>query len=79
MKRFATTLALVVGIVGSAAGTASADTNVGVQSARITQTAVAIAPAVQFGGGMLSKNTNQSNAAAVNYASINQWMLQLNH
>ena len=41
--------------------------------------AVAIAPAVQFGGGTLSTNNNQSNAAAVNYASINQWMLQLNH
>jgi hypothetical protein len=79
MKRFATTLALVVGIAGSAAGTASADTNVGVQLATITQTAVAIAPAVQFGGGTLSSNNNQSNAAAVNYASINQWMLQLNH
>lgn len=79
MKRFATTLALVVGIAGSAAGTASADTNVGVQAATITQAAVAIAPAVQFGGGTQSSNNNQSNAAAVNYASINQWMLQLNH
>jgi hypothetical protein len=81
MKRFATTLALVVGIAGSAVGTASAgpNTNVGVQLATITQTSVAIAPAVQFGGGTLSSNNNQSNAAAANFASINQWMLQLNH
>jgi hypothetical protein len=79
MKRFATTLALVVGIAGSAVGTASADTNVGVQLATITQTSVAIAPAVQFGGGTLSSNNNQSNAVAANFASINQWMLQLNH
>jgi hypothetical protein len=79
MKRFATTLALVVGIAGSAVGTASADTNVGVQLATITQTSVAIAPAVQFGGGTLSSNNNQSNATAANFASISQWMLQLNH
>jgi hypothetical protein len=79
MKRFAATLALVVGIAGSAVGTASAGTNVGVQLATITQTSVAIAPAVQFGGGTLSSNNNQSNAAAANFASINQWMLQLSH
>jgi hypothetical protein len=80
MKRFASTLALVVGIAGSAVGTASAgDTNVGVQLASITQKSVAIAPATQFGGGTFSTNYNQANAASANYASINQWMLQVNH
>ena len=79
MKRFATTLALVVGVAGSAVGTASADTNVGVQLASITQKSVAIAPAVQYAGGKGSTNNNQSNATAANFASINPWMLQLNH
>jgi len=79
IKRFAKILALTVGVGVSAVGTASADTNVGVQSASIKQTAVASAPAVQFGGGTQSINLNSSYAAAANYASISQWMVQLNH
>jgi hypothetical protein len=78
MKRFATTLALLVGIGGSTVGIASADTNVGVQAASIKQTAVANAPAVQYGGGKNSANFNSSRATAANYASISQWMFQLN-
>jgi hypothetical protein len=78
MKRFAATLALLVGIGGSTVGIASADTNIGVQSASIKQTAVASAPAVQYAGGKGSVNLNSSHATAVNYASISQWMFQLN-
>jgi hypothetical protein len=77
MKRFATIFALGVGVMAASVGTASADTNVGVQLASIKQTAVASAPAVQYAGG--SFNSNSSSAVAANYASINQWMLQLNH
>lgn len=79
MKRFASILALIVGIAVSAAGTASAGTNVGVQQARISQTALASAPAVQFGGGTRSVNLNASNASAANFASINQWLAQFSH
>jgi hypothetical protein len=78
MKRFAATLALLVGIGGSTVGIASADTNVGVQSASIKQTALASAPAVQYAGGKGSVNLNSSHATAANYASISQWMFQLN-
>jgi hypothetical protein len=79
MRRFATVVALVVGVALAAVGTASADSNTGVQVAIIKQVAVAQAPAVQNAGGTLSTNTNSSYAAAANFASIQQWMLQLNH
>lgn len=79
MKRFATILALLVGVGVSATGTASADTNVGVQLASIKQTAVASAPAVQFAGGTQSTNQNSSSATSANFAKISQWMVQLNH
>ena len=80
MKRFAIALALVVGIGVAGVGTAgAADSNVGVQVASITQTALASAPAVQFGGGFLSANVNASYANAANYASISQWQAQINH
>jgi hypothetical protein len=81
MKRFALAVALVVGVGAAGAGTAGAapNTNTGVQVANITQTALASAPAVQFGGGFLSTNVNASYANAANYASIAQWLAQLNH
>jgi hypothetical protein len=79
MKRFATLVVLVVGVALAAVGTASADSNTGAQVAVIKQVAVAEAPAVQYAGGTFSTNTNSSYAAAANFASIQQWMLQLNH
>ncbi len=80
MKRVVIALALVLGAGVTGASTAqAADTNVGVQLASITQTAVANAPAVQFGGGFLSTNLNASYADAANYASIVQWQAQINH
>ncbi len=71
MKRIASILALVVGIAGATAGTASAQDNV--QAASITQTAAAVseAKALQFGGDYAT-NVNVSIAAAVNLASITQ-------
>jgi hypothetical protein len=80
MKRFAIALALVAGVGATGASTAgAADTNVGVQVATITQTSVAIAPAVQFAGGFFSTNLNASYANAANYASITQLQAQVNH
>ena len=80
MKRLVLALALALGAGAASAGTAgAADSNVGVQLASITQTAVANAPAVQFGGGYLSTNVNASYANAANYASILQWQAQFNH
>ena len=80
MKRFAAVLALVVGVGATGVSTAgAADSNVGVQVASITQTALASAPAVQFGGGFFSTNLNSSYAHAANYASISQWQAQFNH
>lgn len=79
MRRFVAALAVVAGVGAGAVGTASADTNNGAQLASIKQVAVAYAPAVQYAGGTASTNTNSSKAVAANFASINQWMLQLNH
>lgn len=80
MKRFAIAFALVAGVGAIAVGTAgAADSNVGVQLGYITQTSVASAPAVQFGGGFLSTNLNASYASSANYASIVQWLAQSNH
>lgn len=81
MKRLAIALTLVSGVGAAFAGTAGAsgpDTNVGVQVATITQTSLAIAPAVQFGGGFGSVNLNSAKATSANFASIGQWQLQLN-
>ena len=77
MKRVASILAVTGVLAGAGAGTASADTNFAVQAASINQKAVAYAPAVQFGGAS-SINLNQSNASATNYASIGQWLVQVN-
>ena len=77
MKRFASVLALTGALAGVGAGTASADTNFAVQAASIDQKAGAYARAVQFGGSW-SLNYNQSNASAANYASIGQWLVQVN-
>jgi hypothetical protein len=80
MKRIVIALALVLGVGATGASTAgAADTNVAVQLASITQTAVAYAPAVQYGGGFLSTNLNVSHANAANFASIEQWQAQFNH
>lgn len=80
MKRVAIALALVLGAGATGASTARAsDTNVGVQLASISQTAVAYAPAVQYAGGYFSTNLNASYANAANYASIVQWQAQINH
>src|SRR4029453_8752872 len=79
MKRFATVVALVVGVALASVGTASADSNTGVQIAVIKQVAVASAPAVQYAGGAVSTKTNSSSAGGAKFPSIQQWMLQLNH
>ncbi len=79
MKRLVVVLALVVGVgAGGASSARAADSNVGVQLASISQTALASAPAVQFGGGFFSINRNSSYASATNYASISQWQAQFN-
>jgi hypothetical protein len=76
MKRFVAILALVFAAVGTTTGTASAnDTNVGVQVARIHQTSLAKASAVQFGGFF---SLNVANANSANYASIRQSLTQIN-
>ncbi|MDQ3876364.1 MAG: hypothetical protein M3322_12625 [Actinomycetota bacterium] len=71
MKRIASILALVVGIAGATAGTASAQDTT--QAAVITQSAAAAsqAKAWQFGGDSAT-NLNVSIAAAVNFATIDQ-------
>ena len=54
MKRVVIAFSLALGIGATGASTAgAADTNVAVQAASITQTALAYAPAVQYGGGSL--------------------------
>jgi hypothetical protein len=75
MKRFAAVLAIVFAAVGTTAGTASADTNVGVQVASINQTSVAKASAVQFGGFF---SLNKANANSANFALIKQSLIQIN-
>ena len=75
MKRIASIVALVVGIAGATAGTASAQDTV--QAAEINQTAaaVSVAKAWQFGGDSAT-NLNLSIAAAVNLAAIDQMLTQ---
>ena len=75
MKRIASIVALVVGIAGATAGTASAQDTV--QAASITQNAAAasVAKAVQVGGDDAT-NVNLSIAAAVNFATITQSLTQ---
>jgi hypothetical protein len=75
MKRLATILALVIGVAGATAGTASAQDTV--QAASIGETAAPVsqANALQFGGDYAS-NVNVSIAAAVNLASITQSLTQ---
>jgi hypothetical protein len=75
MKRIASILALVVGIAGATAGTASAQDTLQVATVNQTAAAVSTAKALQFGGDSAT-NVNVSIAAALNLASINQWLTQ---
>ena len=76
MKRFVAVLAVVCAAVGTTTGTASAgNTNVGIQVAKVHQTSVAKASAVQFGGFF---SLNAAIAASANFASINQSLTQTN-
>jgi hypothetical protein len=78
MKRLASVLAVVGVLAGAGAGTARADLNFAIQAASSKQTAVAVAPAIQY-TGKDSLNLNVSKAEAANYSSINQWLVQVNH
>jgi hypothetical protein len=75
MKRLASVVAVVGALAGVGAGTASADANFAVQDASIDQKSVAIASA---GSSFGSFNVNVAKASSANYASIGQWLVQVN-
>jgi hypothetical protein len=79
MKRLASVVAVRACSRGRALApvTARADLNFAIQAASSKQTAVAVAPAIQYSGPD-SLNLNVSKASAANYSSI-QWLVQVNH